>query len=124
MIDSLKKEMKKRLLDEKSRVETELLALAQLVKKEENTSYKVKYEEIGNSEDENATEVANYSNNISLEDTLEKLLRDIESALKRIEKNEYGICKYCAKEISEARLRARPTSSSCIECKKMLTQET
>lgn len=62
-------------------------------------------------------------NNLSLEGTLGKLLRDILEALKRMESGEYGICKYCSREISESRLRARPTSSSCIMCKKTLTQE-
>ena len=59
---------------------------------------------------------------VSLEDTLKKLLRDIDKALERMREGTYGTCKYCSKEINEARLQARPASSSCIECKKSLTQ--
>ena len=59
----------------------------------------------------------------SLEDTLKKLLRDIHKALKRVEEGTYGTCKYCSREIHEARLRARPASSSCIACKKTLTRD-
>ncbi len=59
----------------------------------------------------------------SLENTLKKLLRDIHKALERVEEGTYGICKYCSKKIHEARLRARPASSSCIVCKKTLTED-
>jgi DnaK suppressor protein len=54
---------------------------------------------------------------------LEDELNDTIKALKAIESGKYGICKYCGKPIDEKRLIARPTSSSCIECKKTLTQE-
>ena len=60
---------------------------------------------------------------MSLEDTLKKALRDVESSLDRIEKGAYGTCKYCNEEIDEQRIEARPTSSACIKCKKTLTQE-
>ncbi len=81
------------------------------------------FPEYGDDEDENAGEIAAYSNNIALEDKLEKEFRDVQNALRRIEKDEYGKCKYCGQEISEDRLRARPTSTSCVACKKTLTQE-
>ena len=78
---------------------------------------------MGDKEDENAEEVATYSTNLTLERTLEGNLRDVEKALDRIRKGTYGVCKYCNKEIDEKRLRARPASSSCIDCKKSFTQE-
>lgn len=77
----------------------------------------------GDKDDENAAEVADYEANLSLEQTLEKSLRDVDTALSRIQSNQYGICKYCQKPIDERRLLARPTSSSCVECKKAITQE-
>lgn len=54
---------------------------------------------------------------------LEKQLRDIKKALKRIEDGIYGTCKYCDQDIFEGRLKARPTSTSCVSCKKTLTHE-
>lgn len=59
----------------------------------------------------------------SLKSALEKELRDVYKALERVEEGLYGICKYCDALIEEDRLRARPTSSSCISCKKTLTDE-
>lgn len=75
------------------------------------------YPDYGDSEDDNSAEVAAFSTNLSLEHTLEKALRDVEAALKRIEDGTYGTCKYCKEEIDERRLLARPSSSACIKCK-------
>jgi len=73
--------------------------------------------EAGRSEDESAAEVTMYSDNLSLERTLEHALRDVMNALSRIEAGSYGTCRYCGEEIPEKRLAARPTSSSCVRCK-------
>lgn len=77
----------------------------------------------GSEEGDEAAEVAQQSDNLSLGDELEKALRDIDGALKMIDAGTYGTCKYCKQPIDERRLIARPTSSSCIQCKKTLTQE-
>jgi len=55
-----------------------------------------------------------------MENTLEKELRDVKSTLKRIEKDDYGMCHNCNEEIPEARHKARPTASTCIKCKTKL----
>ncbi|NQV90453.1 TraR/DksA C4-type zinc finger protein [Candidatus Uhrbacteria bacterium] len=115
--------MKTHLEAEKIRLETELSRFAHRNTKPGEPEFQSEFPNIGDKEDENASEVAQFSDNLSLEDELEKALRDVESALKVIEKGEYGICKYCHQKIDERRLVARPTSSSCIQCKKTLTQE-
>lgn len=111
------------LQGEKTRLEKELASFAHRNLKATETDYNADFPNIGDKDDENASEVAQFSNNLSLEDELEKALRDVESALKRIEDGAYGTCKYCSQPINEKRLVARPTSSSCIQCKKTLTQE-
>ena len=85
--------------------------------------YNSKFPDYGDKEDENAAEVAQYSTNLTLEQTLEGMLSDVHKQLKRLEDGTYGICKYCKKPIEEKRLLARPTSSSCVSCKKTITQE-
>lgn len=77
----------------------------------------------GEGEDESAEEVATYDTNLQLTDSLQSELRDTKESLSRMEKGTYGTCKYCHQPIDEQRLRARPTSSSCVACKKALTQE-
>jgi DnaK suppressor protein len=41
----------------------------------------------------------------------------IREALNRIETGEFGICECCEEPIGEARLRARPVTTLCIDCK-------
>lgn len=123
MDKELSDKMKERLLAEKERLEKELSQFAHRNPKAADTDYDANFPNLGDKEDENASEVAQFSNNLSLEGELEKALRDVESALRQLDKGVYGICKYCKQEIDEKRLAARPTSSSCIKCKKTLTQE-
>ena len=104
---------------EKAKLESDL-GLFSKADSQISGNYRSEFPEYGNDEDENANEVAEYSDRLSLEHTLEKQLRDVKQALDNIEKGKYGICKHCGKPIEEGRLEARPTSTSCIECKKKL----
>lgn len=81
-----------------------------------------KFPEYGDKPDENAQEITDYSTSVMAEKVLEKTLEDINSALDRIDKGTYGICKYCHKPISLKRLLARPVASSCIACKTELQE--
>lgn len=114
--------IKNKLLEEKERLEKQLLEFA-TKKNHGQEDYSANFPDYGWKEDENAAEVASFSENLSLERTLENLLRDVKKSLKRIEEKTYGICIYCKREIDIKRLLARPTSSSCIECKKKLLKE-
>ncbi|MBU1612815.1 TraR/DksA family transcriptional regulator [Patescibacteria group bacterium] len=114
--------MKEQLLVQKSKLEKDL---AKFTQKNPHVAddFDSKFPEYGDKEDENAAEVADYAARIPLEQNLEKTLRDINQSLERLKKKTYGICKYCKKAIEEKRLKARPTSSACVECKKAITQE-
>jgi len=114
--------IKESLIERKAKLEKELSAFA---KKDEHVKddYKADFPEYGDKEDENANEIAQYSTNLSLEQSLEKTLQDINKALESMEKGTYGVCKYCSKEIGEQRLLARPVSSACMECKQKLTSK-
>ena len=54
---------------------------------------------------------------LRIRDRERKLIAKIKEALERIEKGTYGICEVCGEEISEARLKARPVTTLCIDCK-------
>jgi DnaK suppressor protein len=47
-----------------------------------------------------------------------KLTAKITEALDRLEDGTFGICEECGEEIPLKRLRARPVTTLCIECKK------
>jgi DnaK suppressor protein len=114
--------IKAMLLDEKTKLEKELGKFSKKNPNEEG-DYDATFPNYGDKEDENAAEVAEYVVNISLEENMEKALRDVNKSLETLDNNGYGICKYCKKPIEEKRLLARPTSSSCMSCKKAITQE-
>ncbi len=54
---------------------------------------------------------------LRIRDRERKLIVKIREALDRIDSGEFGICESCEEEISDARLRARPVTTLCIECK-------
>jgi DnaK suppressor protein len=53
----------------------------------------------------------------------QKLLKKIDEALDRMNKNVYGICERCEEEIPYQRLKARPVTTLCIACKTLQEQE-
>lgn len=54
---------------------------------------------------------------LRIRDRERKLIMKIREALERIEAGEFGVCENCEEEIGEARLKARPVTTLCIECK-------
>lgn len=47
------------------------------------------------------------------------LLRNVRSALGRIEDGSYGVCLHCEEEISQKRLNAVPWAGFCISCQEI-----
>jgi RNA polymerase-binding transcription factor len=43
-------------------------------------------------------------------------LAEVEAASERLAAGTYGICEQCGQPIAKARLEARPTARTCIEC--------
>ena len=114
--------IKKDLEAERDRLSTQLLKFAKR-NPHNPEDFNADFPQFGDKEDESAAEVDTYATNLTLERTLESSLRDVVASLDRIAKGTYGQCKYCGKPIDDKRLVARQTSSSCVECKKTLTQE-
>ncbi|OGW51132.1 MAG: hypothetical protein A2V62_02055 [Nitrospirae bacterium RBG_19FT_COMBO_58_9] len=53
----------------------------------------------------------------------QRLVKKIDEALDRIDQNTYGICERCEEEIPYPRLKARPVTTLCINCKTLEEQE-
>ena len=51
------------------------------------------------------------------------LIREIDEALLRIENGMFGECESCSEAISEARMKANPSTTLCIDCKSELESE-
>lgn len=66
--------------------------------------------------EEKADEMEEYDNLLSLEHSLELKLKDVNLALEKIKKSEYGVCEKCGNEIEEERLLVCPEARLCIKC--------
>jgi DnaK suppressor protein len=54
---------------------------------------------------------------LRIRDRESKLIKKIKKALERVDNNTFGICEKCGEEISIKRLKARPVTTQCIDCK-------
>ncbi len=60
---------------------------------------------------------SNRNSVLRIRDRERKLIFKIEEALRRLDNGEYGICEECGEKIGIERLKARPVTTLCIECK-------
>src|SRR4030067_2015325 len=54
---------------------------------------------------------------LRIRDRERKLILKIKDALARIDDGTFGVCQECGAEISEERLKVRPVTTLCIDCK-------
>ncbi len=111
-------EFKALLEAKKARLKEQLESVS--VKSENGDGYEAEFPQYGDSMEDNASEVADYTKNLTFERDLSKEYEDVEKSLKKIEEGKYGICSHCEEEIEIERLRVRPESSSCVKCKMKL----
>jgi len=67
--------------------------------------------------DEEADEVEEYTSLLPVERALETKLQNINDALEKINKDNYGKCQACKGVISEERLELIPEAKTCNDCK-------
>jgi len=95
----------KDLLKEKSRLEKEISSLP-------------RFEQYGESDDDNAVETQKFEENLSVRANLERLLGEVNKALAKIEKGTYGKCEKGPEEIEADRLEAFPSATVCLKHQK------
>ncbi len=64
-----------------------------------------------------ASHEADRSFELRIRDREHKLIKKIKKALMRIDNGTFGICEACEEDIDIKRLKARPVTTQCIECK-------
>jgi DnaK suppressor protein len=115
-------QIKKKLERERATIEKELENFSKEDKKQKgnwNTVFPYFDGEIGSANLEKAAdEVEEYEAKLPVEHTLEIKLRNIEFALRKLEKGKYGICEKCKKTIDSKRLKIFPEARLCIDCQK------
>ncbi len=107
-------QQKEKLLGEKARLEKQLHGMTGDDEFNKD-KVQVKWNEMGEKEEDNAVEVAQFQDSISLERNLEEQLEKISNALDRIEQGTYGLCEVCQKPIEQQRLAANPSAVRCMD---------
>ena len=122
MNKELLKEIEEKLKKQKEVLEKELSKFAKKDDKLEgdwDTKYPKSDGTTGSSALENAADqVEAYANLLPVEHSLEIRLQDTKLALEKIEKNKYGKCEKCGKEIDLERLKIYPEARYCVSCDK------
>ncbi|NOQ67957.1 hypothetical protein GQ568_00780 [Patescibacteria group bacterium] len=109
------KKIKDKLIAKKQFIISQLQKFAKKNKKIKD-DFKTEFPNIGYHQDENADEVSEYENKLSVEHELENELKNIEGALKKTSENTYGICSVCGEKINPKRLEVMPEATLCIKC--------
>jgi RNA polymerase-binding transcription factor DksA len=69
------------------------------------------------------TETFNRERDLSILESLEAELADVEHALRRLDEGTYGTCEACGRQIDGARLEAMPATRFCLEDQAAAEQE-
>jgi len=64
-----------------------------------------------------ATQESDRNFELRIRDRERRLINKIKEALQRIDDGTFGSCDLCGEDISEGRLKARPVTTLCIDCK-------
>lgn len=67
--------------------------------------------------EEEANEASELENRLAMEKRVLEQLSEVENALTKFDKGDYGICEGCGEPINPERLEAIPQSKLCLKCK-------
>lgn len=95
------------LLVEMQRIKAEIAEHARLAQERSSS---------GNDVGDDGMEIEQVSKNLALKNHLERLLTQIEAAVRRIEQGVYGMCERCGQAINPERLEALPYATKCLGC--------
>lgn len=105
-------EMKSLLQGEQKRLQSDLEAIAM----KSGSDYRANFPDYGRNDEDNATEIGDYAATASTENALEERLRNIETALERIDQETYGVTEE-GELIPQDRLRANPAATTIVKPK-------
>jgi DnaK suppressor protein len=123
MNQKLLKELEEKLKEQKVSLEAELSKFAKKdhkLKGDWDTKFPSNKDGSTGSQalEDAADQVEEYVNLLPVEHSLELRLQDINLALDKIKKNNYGKCEKCGKDIPEERLKIHPEARTCAVCGK------
>ncbi|MDO8560879.1 MAG: TraR/DksA C4-type zinc finger protein [bacterium] len=114
-------ELKQKLLSEKKILEGTLSSIASPDPKMKG-DWDTKFPSMGDKSsfssgalEERADEIEEYSTELAEEFSMESRLKEVNSAMERMEKGTYGTCARCGEEIPLERLQANPAAATDIK---------
>jgi DnaK suppressor protein len=110
-----REEFRKTLLDKKDKI---VRKLSELTSESKEMETNVAQDVIDKAETSYTKEFL-----LSLSDADRELLLFIDEALKRLKRDEFGVCQLCQQEIGRKRLEAVPWTPYCINCQEKAEEE-
>lgn len=115
MMKKEKQEFRAKLVEKKDRI---IRKLSELTVESKEVELNVAQDVVDKAESSYTKEFL-----LSLSDAEREQLMMIDEALRRLERDEFGICQRCHKEIGRKRLEALPWTPYCIECQHIIEEE-
>lgn len=117
--ESAEQEVRVRLLHEQERLQTEIDGLREGVSsatfgEDEGT------DTVATHPADDASEMFEREKNLTVLNTLQISLDEVDAALARLDTGTYGVCENCGKPIGNKRLDAMPSAVYCIDCQSAL----
>lgn len=117
MAKELFKELQQKLEEEKASLEKDLSSFAAKDPKIKG-GWNTRYPSFDTGhEEEEMDEVEEYISRLPVEHSLELRLKDVDLALEKINKGQYGKCEKCKRNIDVKRLKIYPAARTCGKCK-------
>lgn len=110
-----KQEFRRTLLEKKERIVTKL---SQFISESKEVEMNVAQDLVDKAESSYTKEFL-----LSLSDTERDQLMLIDEALRRLERDGFGLCQLCGKEIGKKRIAALPWTPTCINCQQKAEEE-
>lgn len=110
-----KQEFRKTLLDKKERI---IHKLSQVMTESKEVEANVAQDPVDKAESSYTKEFL-----LSLSDTERHQLLLIDDALRRLDRDGFGFCQLCGKEIGKKRIEALPWTPYCIDCQQKAEAE-
>ncbi len=114
------KQFRKRLEEERSRLETSLQEIEARTSKRDLLDAMVEEQDFDDAPSDAAMDTLDRGTEMALEENIRVLLEETEAALGKIERGTYGTCDNCGQPIKMARLERIPSATFCVECRERL----
>ena len=110
-----KQEFRKTLLDKKEKI---VHRLSQVISESNEVETNIAQDPVDKAESSYTKEFL-----LSLSDAERDQLMLIDDALRRLDRDGFGLCQLCGKEISKKRIEALPWTPTCINCQQKAEEE-